>query len=52
MNGIMQAFKEEDMDGVGRCIAHCWSLKKKMATGCEPEFVGRYGMIESLEVDH
>lgn len=30
-----------DLVGVGRCLDEYWCLKKLMAPGCEPEFVGR-----------
>lgn len=32
-------FQQGDMKNVGACMDSYWSMKKKMAPGCEPEFV-------------
>ncbi|XP_052816143.1 L-fucose kinase-like [Mya arenaria] len=34
-------FQQGDLEKVGQCMDQYWTLKKRMAPGCEPEFVSR-----------
>uniref|UniRef100_A0A224YPX0 Fucokinase n=1 Tax=Rhipicephalus zambeziensis TaxID=60191 RepID=A0A224YPX0_9ACAR len=38
---VKQSFLKGDLEAIGKWLDHYWQLKKVLAAGCEPMFVGR-----------